>query len=565
MKKPIVEYLLAFVIFGFGLITCKPDERTLPEVVTKDVHAYVDDMSYAIVSGGSIISDGGSKIIESGICWSTRPVPTILDNKSTCSSPFNDNIILKPTPNLCDKDFLCNLGPWKFRNRYYVRAYAINSLGIAYGNEVNFTTWCKPVNYWDPFPKTLALLFPENGAIGQSTDIKLHWNSISLTCDVYFGTSPNPTTKIATNIFPDTLRLSDLDVGTTYYWKIKVWDTLGLCPVDSTGIWHFTTVESINPPSVSTSNDSIFTSTGAEAGGTVTSDGGALVTERGIYWGLAPNPEITGTKIQLGSGMGNFSTTISGLSPNTKYYKKAYAINKSGTGYGTQVAFYTGSALENSAISDIEGNTYNIRLIGSQVWMTENLKTTKYADGSSIPLVVSSTDWGLLSPNSIAYSWYNNDISKKDLYGAYYTWAAATNGVASNNPDMPGKVQGVCPTGWHLPSMPEWEVLVEYLGGEKVAANKMKEPGDLHWKIPSNSSGFSPNVSTNESGFTALPGGYRNGRGSFELPGTDGYWWSSSHETYRQIFASIFQINNWGIQYYSGEKVYGCSVRCLRD
>ena len=570
MKKSIIRYSLVFVILAPILITCNPDEEieeidtvvTLPVVATKSVATYIDDMIYVCLSGGTIISDGGSKITESGICWSTHSIPTIQDYKAMCTTPFYDRVTLRPFTNMCDKDFLCNLTTWKFRNIYYVRAYAINSLGIAYGNEVSFTTWCTPIN-WSPVPKILALTSPLNEATRQSTYLTLKWSTVSLTYDVYFGTTPNPTTKIATNLSSDTLRLSNLDVATTYYWKVKVWDTIGLCPVDSTAIWRFTTVESINPPSVSTSYDSIFTSIGAIVGGKVTSDGGAIVTERGVYWGSAPNPEITGTKIQIGSGVGEFSTALTGLSPNTKYYQKAYAVNKSGTGYGSQKSFYTGAAIESSTISDIEGNIYNVKLIGSQVWMTENLKTTKYADGSSIPLVASQTDWGFLGPGSKAYCWSNNDIANKDIYGALYTWAAATNGVAATS--TPGKVQGVCPTGWHLPSMPEWELLVEYLGGKNVVANKMKESGDLHWKIPPNSSGFLPNISTNESGFTALPGGYRDGRGAFSTSGIVGYWWSSYHETYRQVNASIFTIWNFGIMYYSQEKIFGCSVRCLRD
>lgn len=564
MKKAIRKYLLNLVILALVLINCKPEEQiALPEVVTKNVRTYIDDLIYVCLSGGTIISDGGSKITESGICWSTHPLPTILDDKTTCSSLFHDIVTLRSSPNLCDKDFLCNISGWKFRNKYYVRAYAKNSLGIAYGNEVSFTTWCKPID-WSPFSEHLALISPNNEATGLSTNLTLKWSTISLTYDVYFGTSPNPSTKIATNKLSDTLMLSNLDVATTYYWQVKVWDTIGLCPVDSTPVWHFTTLESISPPSVTTSTDSIFAGTGANVGGTVTSDGGAMVTDRGVFWGSAPDPEISGTRIQIGSGTGEFSTTLTGLSPNTKYYQKAYAVNKSGIAYGSQVNFYTGSVIEaNSTVSDIEGNVYHIKSIGSQVWMTENLKTTKYPDGSAIPIVVSKTDWSAFIPNSIAYCWYNNEVANRDLYGLLYTWTAATKGVASNS--ITGKVQGICPTGWHLPSIPEWVELEEYLDGGKIAANKMKEPGDLHWKIPPNSSGFSPNMSNNESGFTALPGGYRDGRGEFSTSGIDGYWWSSYHETYRQINAFVFTIGNWGIVYNSQEKIFGCSVRCLKD
>jgi len=151
MNNSIIRYLLVLVILALVLTNCKRDEQiakeiTLPEVVTKTVQTYVDDMIYVCLSGGTIISDGGSKITESGICWSTHPLPSILDDKAMCPSPFYDYVTLRPSPNLCDYDFLCNIRPWKLRNRYYVRAYAKNSLGIAYCNEVSFTTWCKPLN-----------------------------------------------------------------------------------------------------------------------------------------------------------------------------------------------------------------------------------------------------------------------------------------------------------------------------------------------------------------------------------------------------------------------------------
>ena len=166
-----------------------------------------------------------------------------------------------------------------------------------------------------------------------------------------------------------------------------------------------------------------------------------------------------------------------------------------------------------SNCEDGDGNLYATTTIGTQVWMAENLRTTKYADGTAIPLVNTNATWNALTATSKAYCWYNDDIGNKATYGALYTWAAAMNGAASSA-DNPSTIQGVCPTGWHLPSDEEWTELTYYLGGESVAGGKLKETGTTHWNSPNTGA-------TNETGFTALPGGYRGIYGNF---GNIGYY-----------------------------------------
>jgi len=157
-----------------------------------------------------------------------------------------------------------------------------------------------------------------------------------------------------------------------------------------------------------------------------------------------------------------------------------------GTAYGTQVSFTT---LMSGQFSDIDGNVYNTITIGTQIWMKENLKTTKYNDGSSIPLVTDNTAWINLS--TPGYCWYNNDAATyKSAYGAMYNWYTVNTGK-------------ICPPNWHVPTDTQWETLITYLGGKIIAGGKMKETGTAHWT--------SPNIgATNETGFTALPGGYRH-------------------------------------------------------
>ncbi len=206
---------------------------------------------------------------------------------------------------------------------------------------------------------------------------------------------------------------------------------------------------------------------------------------------------------------------------------------------------------------DIEGNSYNIVKIGSQVWMAENLRTTKYNDGTVIPLVNTNSSWDTLTSTSKAYCWYNDDIANKTTYGALYTWAAAMNGVAGSTVN-PSGVQGVCPTGWHLPSDAEWNSLTTYLGGAIYAGSKLKETGTTHWSAPNSDA-------TNETGFTALPCGLRDVVGTFFSIGEYSYWWTTT-EYY------TFGAYNQGVCYgHSGmvgggsSMEAGLSVRCVRD
>ncbi len=209
------------------------------------------------------------------------------------------------------------------------------------------------------------------------------------------------------------------------------------------------------------------------------------------------------------------------------------------------------TALQAQTVKDIDGNVYKTVTIGSQVWLKENLKTTRYNDGTIIPMVSDGKAWKVLT--TPAYCWYNNDkTAYKNEYGALYNWYT----VNTNK---------LCPVGWHVPTDAEWRTLTTYLGGESVAGGKMKEKGTTHWE--------SPNVgATNESGFTAISSGFRNKAGEFDYSGSNvdifhsnGYWWSSTglyfyNAYYRRLYHTLNDI-------YSSlsDKRFGFSVRCLRN
>jgi len=208
------------------------------------------------------------------------------------------------------------------------------------------------------------------------------------------------------------------------------------------------------------------------------------------------------------------------------------------------VIFYKAVVPEDNTVSDIDGNEYKTVVIGTQTWMAENLKTTTYNDGTSISNVTDNAVWSNVTIG--AYCWYENDeATYKEPYGALY------NGYSV-------ETEKLCPSGWHVPTYAEWELLYNYLSWE-VSGDKLKEVGTIHWK--------SPNLNANnETGFTALPGGYR-----YYLDGTyrkleeSGLWWASSTVGTSELWTFSLDYNSSSIDGGSIDKKYGNSIRCLKD
>ena len=215
-----------------------------------------------------------------------------------------------------------------------------------------------------------------------------------------------------------------------------------------------------------------------------------------------------------------------------------------------------------------DGQVYEIVEIGSQTWMAENLRATRFADGTSIPKVEGITEWQNLSYADKAYCWYTNDsATNATTYGALYTWASAMNGENSRFANS-GGVQGVCPTGWHLPSDSEWKQLEMYLGMSHADADdigfrgsneggKMKEIGTTHWNSPNSGA-------TNESGFTALPGGKRDCGGNFTNMGLNTFFWSSTDNNFL-VWNRALNHDYESVYRYYINRDNGFSVRCVRD
>jgi uncharacterized protein (TIGR02145 family) len=189
-------------------------------------------------------------------------------------------------------------------------------------------------------------------------------------------------------------------------------------------------------------------------------------------------------------------------------------------------------------VTDIDGNVYKTVKIGSQVWMAENLKTTRYRNGDPIPNVADNTEWQNLTTG--AYSTYNLN------YGRLFNWYAVSDG------------RHISPAGWHIPTDEEWEQLRVFLGDFEVAGGKMKEPGTSHWNSPNTGA-------TNESGFTALAGGERDDHGFFNGFGIYGNWWSSTGILPNSSWVWFLRNNHTSLSRGELYNTFGFSVRCLKD
>ncbi len=268
-----------------------------------------------------------------------------------------------------------------------------------------------------------------------------------------------------------------------------------------------------------------------------------FIIERSIDGGATWSSVATPSKTELTWSDSNL--------PGGKEYKyrlTAKAGSNSSNYVSSQLSFSFVMNIPGPNLIDIDGNTYKSVKIGSQTWMAENLKVTKYRDGSSIPNVTDGVIWKSLSTG--AYCYFTNSTAIGSTYGALYNFYA----VADN--------RGLCPTGWHVPSDTEWMTLRDYLGGANVAGGKLKETGTVHWD--------SPNDGNNLSGFTAIGGSWRGGDGIFYYyVRHTGWWWTSTSVDTNNAWFYYINYKFSDLSRSSTDPYFhkqaGCSVRCIKD
>ena len=205
-----------------------------------------------------------------------------------------------------------------------------------------------------------------------------------------------------------------------------------------------------------------------------------------------------------------------------------------------------GCKKENSSntVTDIDGNVYQTVTIGTQIWMKENLKVTKYRNGAAIPNITDGTTWSSLTTG--AYCDYSNTPANSAIYGKLYNWYTVSDS------------RNLAPAGWHVPTAGEWNILVTFLGGNAFAGGKLRETGTTHW--------LSPNTTaTNESGFTGLGTGYRKPDGGYISFNFNTYFWTSTaFDAIQSYDFGFFHLDIVAYQY-EDDKTTGFPVRCIKD
>jgi uncharacterized protein (TIGR02145 family) len=311
--------------------------------------------------------------------------------------------------------------------------------------------------------------------------------------------------------------------------------------------------EAVEPPSVSIGLITNISGNSASVSAQVIFDGNSMVSDRGILLGDEPQVTFLHTKVSNGTGMGVFETSLNNLYPGKRYYLKAYAVNAAGVSFSEEKSFTT-----TAAVTDIDGNIYTSVSIGSQTWLKENLKVSRFCNGDEIPYVPDPDTWAKLAENiywGAAYTYYNNDASYNTRYGKLYNWYPTIDS------------RGLCPTGWHIPNELEWETLLTFLGGHAEAGGKLKTVGTTDW--------LAPNVgASDQSGFSGLPGGWRLNDGTYQAISILGLWWSTTESegdfppsyTAKALLLVYENGTAWNInENYSWLKGDGLSCRCLKD
>lgn len=366
--------------------------------------------------------------------------------------------------------------------------------------------------------------------------------------------------------------ITGLTPGTTYYIRAYAINEVGTAYSSQT---TFNALAMM--PVLTTTQPYNVTTSSATSGGNITNDGGSPVITRGVCWNTSQNPTTANTKTVDGTGTGSYTSSITGLEPETTYFIRAYSNNSIGTSYGPLVSFTTSA----STVNDIDGNVYNVITIGTQVWMVENLKTTKFNDGTGIPNVTNDREWSnLVSPG---YCWYNlvnplssdyiwhiyNPANDIHTYGALYNWYAVNTGK-------------LAPKGWHVPTDEEWTILTNYLevngyGYQGSGSDIGKSMAAISvWRTNTEAGTVGNNQSSNNSsGFTAFPAGYRIGHqnsdgGRYISIDAACYWWSSTKYGTQPTDTSYA----WGRYMSYGYKIldrsgygkaFGYSIRCVKD
>ncbi len=553
LSATMTYYVRAYATNSIG--TVYGEEKSFVSSITPPAvtTAEVTSISHTSAScGGDVPFSGGAAVTAKGLCYGVNEHPTISDNVVNGGAGVGS--------------FTGDLTGLTANTVYYVRAFATNSVGTNYGEERVFST----LSYLIPTVEAIApseISYTTFTCGGNVTD---EGSYPVITRGVCYATTPNPTINdnyipLGTGTGSFFTTIFGLSPSTTYYVRAYAINQVGQAYSEQMIV---TTLANTKPTVATLSASGL-----GKCVGNIVSTGGLAITDRGFCYSTYPNPTIVESHISTGAGDGQFSAMLPDMVDNTTYYVRAYATNMLGTSYGQQISFTYGCG-GSFTVSDVDGNIYNTLRLGDQCWMKENLRSTHYSDGTAIVL-------GTSTSTTEAYYYipqgpYGSSVSFE--YGNLYNWKATMRNSNSSQAN-PSGVQGVCPTGWHVPSDAEWAELQNYVGsqsqyqcnnhassiGSALAATTEWDYGpnsiaqcDVRYNMSSN----------NATGFSALPAGaygYTDPYGTLPCTGFYAYFWSATEASDDNAWCRSLAYNFSGVSRNSTAKYLGYSVRCLRD
>ncbi|HQK71916.1 MAG TPA: FISUMP domain-containing protein [Bacteroidales bacterium] len=416
---------------------------------------------------------------------------------------------------------------------YHYRVRAENNAGTSYGEDRTFTTLVPPFASTQPATSissseaTLNALVNANNTV---TEVSFEYGLTPEYGNIVTATG-NPFTgneKVLVNC-----TIKGLSENTVYHYRVKAVSKAG------TTFGNDMTLTTLKLPVVKAEVPAAVKSYSAVLRGTINSSN--LPTDISFEYGTGEDYDrsIKGSETPMQSNKDEpISISLDSLMPGTEYHYRIKAYNIAGTSFSNDMTFTTPEV-----VTDVEGNSYVTLIIGDQIWMAENLRTTKFADGTVIPEVKGKNAWK--NRMKAAYCWYDNDTSYRKVTGALYNWYTV---MATNM---------LCPKGWHVPTRSEWDILLNSMGGYEKAGSKLKERGTAHWQDPNRDA-------TDESGFTALPGGVRNIGGLFSYYGIKGQWWTSDDTVKNLAWYQAMDFNNTAVNRFFTVKSEGMSIRCVK-